>query len=1133
MRLNTVAKNLFRIIMLYGIFLITASAGAGTEEKSCRIDISSAQAELTPGRIYGEGRLENANWMSAGNNSKYILATISGNADQWTEGGFSFCPSGDGEIKLQLMGPYVQNKTGLRQLPVYYKNITVDGKLLAGGDFEDQKLTEKHWTFSRGSSGMASCYIAGAASEDAGKNCVMACHNSPVSTTLRVQGKKPVEVKFQFKLVSPKFCFVDISSNVNMGFADETANDGKGGWSDQGPENDFRNFDVTADSFGGIPFRIIDPAKNHDKAILTFNNSHALTGLNETRIKVGNAPFPVQYLYLLHTSCWNSLPAKEEIGNIEAVFADGRRESVQVLNEVDIGDWWNARNLSNGKVAVVKDNPTTRVGVFLSKFKLKNLDKVKELIFKTSGKCVWIVVAATLSPHDCEIESKNETFTIKAGSEWKPVNLSETAVLPGSALDFSQFVTNVPAGGYGRVIVNSEGHLAFEKQPDHRVTFFGCSIIQLAKYNSREEIMRMAQMIRRQGYNIVRLHFLDHFLTEKSTKDLEFTPQGLDRLDYWVYCLKQNGIYLYLDAMTSWRGYKKDYPWTPQAEANDFKGRIFFDDAVKTHWKEGVEKLLCHVNPYTGMTLAKDPAVAFILFFNEQEVGLGNRVSPFLAVPWRKWLKDKYKDRETLARAWTDNSGKMLLAANENFENIPLFTLESMSGSTPRAFDSCLFLYEIHKNLLDWYEKTIKELGYGGLTTQYDYMRNLGMQVLRNQLMAVSMHGYHSHPLNYMNTGSIVWQISSISAEAPCFRTMAVTRYGNRPFLITEYGHAFWDRYRYEEGLVMGAYTRLQNTDLIMAHTEPVEDRISLPIYSFSIGRDPVARASQVITWLAFMAGMVKPSPHYVEIELPEKVVFSKGNYAMAVSGPQSKLALVTGLGIATDKGPLPFGLKSIKTDMRLPLFGYSSTINHEGYTEVVDGADASGELASVLQKMKETGLLDKNNRTNPGQGIFESDTAEILLNSPNKYIQVVTPQMEGIASVSPKGIKLCNLSVEYSSVPASIVIAAIDGATLEQSRRLLLVYSTDAYNSGMTFSDNTCRRLEKVGGLPVLMKTGILKLTLKNKNAEKLKVWSLGMNGQRMEKLPVKAVQNELSINVDTSSLTSGISPFFEIAEQ
>ena len=43
---------------------------------------------------------------------------------------------------------------------------------------------------------------------------------------------------------------VDFSSVANMGFADAAAGDGKGGWTDQGPENDLSMFPTGNQVFG-------------------------------------------------------------------------------------------------------------------------------------------------------------------------------------------------------------------------------------------------------------------------------------------------------------------------------------------------------------------------------------------------------------------------------------------------------------------------------------------------------------------------------------------------------------------------------------------------------------------------------------------------------------------------------------------------------------------------------------------------------------------------------------------------------------------------------------------------------------------------------------------------------------------
>ena len=72
-------------------------------------------------------------------------------------------------------------------------------------------------------------------------------------------------------------CF-DIGQVATMGFSDDRPGDGVGGWSDQGNENSFSEFDVTRTVFGGVPFRITDPTSNAGKAVVSFRHTWLPTG---------------------------------------------------------------------------------------------------------------------------------------------------------------------------------------------------------------------------------------------------------------------------------------------------------------------------------------------------------------------------------------------------------------------------------------------------------------------------------------------------------------------------------------------------------------------------------------------------------------------------------------------------------------------------------------------------------------------------------------------------------------------------------------------------------------------------------------------------------------------------------------
>ncbi|HWH68065.1 MAG TPA: hypothetical protein VNT26_01660 [Candidatus Sulfotelmatobacter sp.] len=193
-----------------------------------------------------------------------------------------------------------------------------------------------------------------------------------------------------------------------------------------------------------------------------------------------------------------------------------------------------------------------------------------------------------------------------------------------------------------------------ERRPEQRVLFFGCSMspelaFGKATLTSKAEIEVYAEHIRQQGYNLVRPHFLDHALTRGATRDLEFNADVFDRFDYFVKCVKDRGIYLYLDAVTSWKGYTKAPAWTEAAGAVNLKSRMYVDPAARQHWEAGVRQLLTHLNPYTNTRLAEDPIVAVLLSFNEQEINGWSHIPPLLEQPWRDYLKNKYGTRAPAA----------------------------------------------------------------------------------------------------------------------------------------------------------------------------------------------------------------------------------------------------------------------------------------------------------------------------------------------------------------------------------------------------------------------------------------------------------------------------------------------------
>lgn len=144
---------------------------------------------------------------------------------------------------------------------------------------------------------------------------------------------------------------------------------------------------------------------------------------------------------------------------------------------------------------------------------------------------------------------------------------------------------------------------------------------------------------------------------------------------------------------------------------------------------------------------------------------------------------------------------------------------------------------------------------------------------------------------------------------------------------------------------------------------------------------------------------------------------------------------------------------------------------------------DSRNPDRQAVAVMRETGILPAENRTDMARRIYESDTGEILMNSAENGFVLTTPRLEGVLVRETLPVRADKLEVLSSSVPAMTAAASLDAAKpLGESSHLLVVYSTDALNSGMRFTSPDRTVIEEVGELPVLIRTGRAKIAVRNR---------------------------------------------------
>jgi hypothetical protein len=255
-----------------------------------------------------------------------------------------------------------------------------------------------------------------------------------------------------------------------------------------------------------------------------------------------------------------------------------------------------------------------------------------------------------------------------------PLRMSET-----SAIDLRS-LNDAPAGTKGRV-VSRDGHFYLEGNGT-RIRFWGINVggPELL-VSSKEDISLVAKRLAMSGYNLVRLHHLDNCWDIESGGSLwarnqdkrVIDPERLDKLMFAINEFTKQGIYTNLNTKVSKELTPADglpaelstagdwYGGFPHQKRVDRFSRVFIE-----HQKQFAKELWTAKNPYSGLRLCDDPAIAFAEINNENSLlclwpgmPLGQDMEKLppvfvreLTARWNAWLKSKHRSYLELQNAW-------------------------------------------------------------------------------------------------------------------------------------------------------------------------------------------------------------------------------------------------------------------------------------------------------------------------------------------------------------------------------------------------------------------------------------------------------------------------------------------------
>lgn len=463
----------------------------------------------------------------------------------------------------------------------------------------------------------------------------------------------------------------------------------------------------------------------------------------------------------------------------------------------------------------------------------------------------------------------------------------------GSSPADVSFLLQAPAGRDGFVRVK-DGHLV---RPDgSRFRIWGINVTGNGALPPTNSAPVVASGLAQRGINCVRFHFLDRVgalipANHQDTRSLD--PQALERLDRFVFELKQRGIYTDLN-LNVYRTYKSGDGVRDAELLGIGKGATYFDERLIELQREYARQLLTHTNAWTGRAYRDEPAVAVVEFVNENSLveawvqnrllgtqtnkpsGTWHDIPPSYAEALRRKFNDWLPKRvspEVLSRIRAE-AGVAVGAP------VPRLRKEQFSKAGKERFQSeAAFYMEIESNFFRDMAKFLREeIGVRSLLiANSDHGHGMSGYPLTSsmaQLDIVDGHVYWQHP-NYTSDKKSGRRSGFTIVNTPMvddpLRSAPVqlsrTAVAGKPYTVSEVNHPFPSEYACEGVPVLAAYAALQDWDGIFWYTLAHEDPPRIKDFAlghFDFANDPVKMSQLAAGALIFLRGDVRPAQRTV-----------------------------------------------------------------------------------------------------------------------------------------------------------------------------------------------------------------------------------------------------------------------------
>ena len=869
----------------------------------------------------------------------------------------------------------------------------------------------------------------------------------------------------------PAFLPLDVAAVGNRGLADEVADDGKGGWTDQG-SNDLSVFKPGRLGAQGIPFTVGEP-------VVVLRGSERPAFPSECSEIVVDAA--VERLCFLHTAAW-SVERGTPVAEYVVRYADGSKTVVPVRYGLEINDWWSARAPSHGRIAWTGGNAETDVALYATQWKnpAPAVSVAGVSMRSACTPCVPVCLAITAvkagvvtalqtAELDRIFADRDDRSKVDMRA-WIPCPIAwNDGIRPGTALDVS-FLNDGPAGTYGFLEVR-EGHFVFQKGAGTPQRFWATNAALYGPYPEKEDAPGIARCLARQGVNLLRIHLYAVYHDTIIAPDGSADPVALDKMEFFLHQLKQNGIYVYMDlndGMLFDRLVGHKLPDVKKAKLASIFNRELIDATKKL-----ARMLFTHLNPYTGLRMCDDPAICLYEITNENSVtmdwgGLRKR----LCEPWLSEL-------ESLWKAWLAKHGKPE-------RDLP----ESLGTSDP---DGRRFGAEIQKAYLDEMRQFLLGLGVKAPVCGTNITFTLGDLWASSNMDYTNDHAYwdHTGQLGKYRTYNNKSTILSPAWHSGLLPSFARAKLVGRPTVASEWNYVYPNHHRCEGLPYVTAYSAYQDWDA--------------PMFYCATGSFDSGRWARYHETPGVLVHSQQTDPATWGFSQTSALMFRRRDVAVG----RRKLVLRYGPNQIWENRSVVGRLGFLPAVARIETELTDEDVDH--WTHVVpeegkppeeiylEALKQIGDTHSTLSRViSDTGEL----RRGVAEGVFLVDTART---------QIASGRLCRLVAGTDR---LSSLSVNSPNLFATVALSCLDGKPLKESSRMLLTAVGNARNADAVIEEMVIKDMGRRG--PVMAEAVEATLELRRAVSVPLRVFALDtLSGERKHELDVVVAEDAVTFSI------------------